>query len=266
MDISKSAPVRFIVRAIGWCLLILTVVLGVYLLMAVGITAITGDPITGAVVLGLLITAGAALVRWQRRGWLAYEPTPEPLSEPGRFWWQVAGCTLLAFLAGQALGLWLYSAMGSAGFDEQNSQRAAAGITALILVLVTAPLSEEALFRGLLYPLLRRRVGIRTSVVLSAAAFALLHGNTVQIASALPLAVLMALVYERTRMLWPLMLAHLAFNLVALLLPAVWVAPLANPLAAMLLGIAFGVSAAGLLSLRGTSEPGHEARDEPMNL
>src|SRR5699024_3045689 len=37
MDISKSAPVRFIVRAIGWCLLILTVVLGVYLLMAVGI-------------------------------------------------------------------------------------------------------------------------------------------------------------------------------------------------------------------------------------
>jgi hypothetical protein len=42
--------------------------------------------------------------------------------------------------------------------------------------ITLAPLLEELFFRGLLYPLLRRGMGLVTAVLLTAAAFAAIHG------------------------------------------------------------------------------------------
>lgn len=243
---SKARPLVML-EAAGWTLLVPVVILSSYLALALGTTLITPEPITATVVLGGIVTALIALVRWRRPAWLAYRPSPAPLKDPRLFWWRVAGCAALAFLAGQTMALWLYSVMGSEGFEESNATRAAAEAMSVVLVLVAAPLSEEALFRGLMYPVLRKRLGVSLSVILSAASFALLHGNIVQITSALPLAVLMALVYERTRRLWPLILAHLGFNLTALLLPPVLLAALVGPVQTIALGLAFGVACAGLM-------------------
>lgn len=143
--------------------------------------------------------------------------------------------------------MWIHVTAGSAGFDASNQTRHAAGALAtLLLTLVAAPAGEEALFRGLIYPLLRKRVNILASTLVTAVVFGLLHGNAVQFASPLPLAVLLALVYERTRVLWPCVLLHLGFNLAAALVPAQALGGLANPASAALLCLTFGGCALGL--------------------
>jgi uncharacterized protein len=228
------------IPALSWCILVpLGVVIG-YLAVGLIVVSAVGEPIFGTAVLSGIVILLVGAARLLRPGWFDHKPAARPLSETPRFSRTVLGCLALAFLAGQSLALWLYSLGGSAGFDQSVQVRQDAGaVAALILTLVAAPLGEEMLFRGLLYPLLRRRVSIIASVLVTTAVFGLMHGNVVQFASALPLAVLLALVYERTRLLWPCVLMHLAFNLMATFVPPMLVAPLANPVSALLLITAF---------------------------
>jgi len=83
---------------------------------------------------------------------------------------------------------------------------------------VWAPIVEELTFRGLLYGTLRTRLGVGSSAVLSAVVFTLPHGYAIAgSASVLVSGVLWALAYERTRSLWPGLLAHAANNLLSTL-------------------------------------------------
>ena len=99
----------------------------------------------------------------------------------------------------------------------------------LFAMVVAAPAGEEALMRGLVYPLLRRRWPVAAAALVSSLAFALLHGNLVQIAVALPLGLLLAFVYEHVRRLWPVIVLHALFNLAAALVPVPLVEVLATP-------------------------------------
>lgn len=75
---------------------------------------------------------------------------------------------------------------------------------------VLGPLCEELAFRGLLYTSLRTRFGIVSSSVASAAMFALIHRpDSVGAAGVFFFPnVLSSLWYERTRSLWPNVIAH----------------------------------------------------------
>jgi uncharacterized protein len=109
---------------------------------------------------------------------------------------------------------------------EALLESAALGSPATMLLgaleaVIWAPLFEEIAFRAVLYGSLRARFGVGVSALLSAAVFALLHGYSPLVL--LPLgagAMLSALVYERTRSLWPSILSH-AFNN-ALVVAASW--------------------------------------------
>jgi membrane protease YdiL (CAAX protease family) len=243
---------------IGWCTLVPFAVVAVYLGLGTFAVLLIGEPIVATSVLSMLVVVLVGSVRTQRPRWLAHAPAPRPRSETPRFGWAVLGCAALAFLAGQSLALWAHIAAGSAGFDASNQTRHAAGALAtLLLTLVAAPAGEEALFRGLMYPLLRKRVNILASTLVTAVVFGLLHGNAVQFASTLPLAVLLALVYERTHALWPCVLLHLGFNLAAVLVPAQVLGILANPTSAVLLCLAFAGCVGGLyLQVADSTGPG----------
>lgn len=52
----------------------------------------------------------------------------------------------------------------------------------LVMALVMAPVSEELLFRGILLPVLRRRIGVWPAVILSSLVFAALHQHTPSLA------------------------------------------------------------------------------------
>ncbi|WP_434598293.1 lysostaphin resistance A-like protein [Streptomyces sp. A5-4] len=253
-----TPPITSRLLGIGWCALVPFAVVAVYLGLGTFAVLLIGEPIVATSVLGMLVVVLVGSVRIQRPRWLAYAPAPRPRSEIPRFGWTVLGCAALAFLAGQSLALWIHVTVGSAGFDASNQTRHAAGTLAtLLLTLVAAPAGEEALFRGLIYSLLRKRVNILASTLVTAVVFGLLHGNAVQFASTLPLAVLLALVYERTRALWPCVLLHLGFNLAAALVPAQALGALANPASAVLLCLAFAGCALGLYRrVAGGTEPG----------
>jgi membrane protease YdiL (CAAX protease family) len=81
-----------------------------------------------------------------------------------------------------------------------------------IEAVIWAPLFEEIAFRGVLYPILRTRLTPLPAAALSALVFAGAHTYSPGALVAIFLgAVASALVYERTRSLWPSMIAH-AFN------------------------------------------------------
>ncbi|MGW2986444.1 CPBP family intramembrane glutamic endopeptidase [Streptomyces goshikiensis] len=242
-----TSPITSRLLSIGWCVLVPFVAVAVYLGLGTFAVLLIGEPIVATSALGMLVVVLVGWVRIRRPRWLAHAPALRPELEIPRFGWSVLGCAVLAFLAGQSLALWIHMTAGSAGFDTSNQTRHAAGaLVTLLLTLVAAPAGEEALFRGLVYPLLRKRVNILASTLVTAVVFGLLHGNAVQFASTLPLAVLLALVYERTRVLWPCVLLHLGFNLAAALVPAQALGALANPVSAVFLFLAFAGCALGL--------------------
>ncbi|MFD7661332.1 CPBP family intramembrane glutamic endopeptidase [Streptomyces sp. NPDC059788] len=253
-----TLPVTSRLLGIGWCVLVPFAVVAIYLGLGAVAVRLIGEPIVATSALGMLVAVLVGVVRSQRPQWLAYAPALRPRTEILCFGWTVVGCAVLAFLAGQSLALWIYVTAGSTGFDASHQTRHAAGALATVLLtMVSAPAGEEALFRGLLYPLLRKRVSILASTLVTAMVFGLLHGNAVQFASTLPLAVLLALVYERTRVLWPCVLLHLGFNLAAALVPAQALCALANPASPVFLCLAFAGCAFGLYRrVAGGTAPG----------
>lgn len=79
------------------------------------------------------------------------------------------------------------------------------------LVMIAAPLAEEYLFRGLLFRALDREWGGWKAVLGSAMFFAIYHPPDAWLPVA-SLGVLNALLFRRSRSLWPCVLAHLAYN------------------------------------------------------
>ena len=82
--------------------------------------------------------------------------------------------------------------------------------------VIVAAMSEEILFRGLLFATLRRRLGWVLAALASALAFAALHGYATHGFMSVALSGLVwAWAYERTRSLWPAMIGHAFGNFMA---------------------------------------------------
>lgn len=86
-----------------------------------------------------------------------------------------------------------------------------------VLGAVAAPIAEEFLFRGLLYPLLRNKQSVAVAVAISATAFAVIHFLPPLIPALLVMGVVLAILVERFQSLYPAMIVHALNNSVALL-------------------------------------------------
>ncbi len=87
-----------------------------------------------------------------------------------------------------------------------------------LLAIVRAPLVEEVLFRGLLYPAAKNHIGSRAAMWLTSLLFAASHGSLL---AAVPLAVFSVMLtwqYERTGNLLSPICTHAVFNLVNVLI------------------------------------------------
>lgn len=89
---------------------------------------------------------------------------------------------------------------------------------AIIVTCIAAPLSEEVLFRGVLFGTLRDRWGDWPAALVSGAAFAASHLNWYVFVPFTILGVLLAWIASQTRSIWPAVIAHAVFNANALLL------------------------------------------------
>lgn len=80
-----------------------------------------------------------------------------------------------------------------------------------VLAVFAAPLFEELIFRGVLYGGLRRSLSARSSVLASALVFALVH-PPLSFVPVFVMAVLAATVYERNKLLYAPIAAHMTYN------------------------------------------------------
>ena len=87
-----------------------------------------------------------------------------------------------------------------------------AGISFLATVAVL-PILEELLFRGVLLGWLQERIPAVLALVVSALAFSAYHWNADYIASLTALGLIFGWVYQRTRSIWPAVIAHGTYNL-----------------------------------------------------
>lgn len=92
----------------------------------------------------------------------------------------------------------------------------AGAVLTFAALAVWTPLTEEIFFRGFLFAGLANRLGTVRGVVLSAAVFSLFHVWPGVLLPIFVTGILLALLYQRTRSIWPCIAAHAGQNAVAL--------------------------------------------------
>ena len=112
---------------------------------------------------------------------------------------------------------WLQGLLGNDGKQEvvkaftENDDPVMLGLLVLLAVVV-APLTEEILFRGYLYPVAKRFVGRWSAIIFGALVFAVLHHNAQALIPLFVLGVLLTLAYEFTGSIWAPIGIHTLFN------------------------------------------------------
>lgn len=102
----------------------------------------------------------------------------------------------------------------------RGSLSASGWATVALLAVVVAPVTEEVIFRGFLYGVLRRPFGAMAAMGATALLFAAVHGNLPAVPAYFLLAVGLTLAYERTGSLWTPILMHAIFNGISLVVIA----------------------------------------------
>ena len=85
------------------------------------------------------------------------------------------------------------------------------------MAIVIAPIYEELLFRGILFPYLVKRIGLTKGLILLSLIFAGLHFHLPSIAPLFLLSLVLCLAYWRTGSLWVSIGVHTIFNTVSIL-------------------------------------------------
>ena len=148
----------------------------------------------------------------------------QPVTLSSKTFGFIALATLLGWCIGQIMAHTYYAIFGSDGFDVVSESFSSDNvILVLVLAVLIAPISEEMLMRGVIYPILRFRFSAYTACIVTACIFGLLHGNIVQFIVTIPLSILVAWVYELSRDVTYCALMHMLFNFTAMLIPVGWI-------------------------------------------
>lgn len=120
-------------------------------------------------------------------------------------------------LEGVGYNGWLQSELGGDGQQEvvaafsSTTDPVLLGLLCFTAVIV-APVSEEILFRGYLYPASKRFIGRVPAILFSALIFAAIHHNAMALLPLCFLALLLAVAYEVSGSIWAPIGIHLLFN------------------------------------------------------
>lgn len=87
-----------------------------------------------------------------------------------------------------------------------------------ILVVILAPIIEEIVFRGVLFPAIKKRYGLTIGIIGSSLVFTLVHLDPIQMISVFPLGVYLAIMYQRIGSIYPGIILHATWNLLVLLI------------------------------------------------
>lgn len=97
----------------------------------------------------------------------------------------------------------------------QNADTPRDRVAVMVMAVVVAPVAEEMIFRGYLYPAGKRYLGPFLSLGATSLLFAALHGHAASVPALFTLAVCLGLAYEKTGTLLVPMVMHAVFNAVS---------------------------------------------------
>ena len=143
--------------------------------------------------------------------------------------WKHAGAAVIGYSALVALVVAFALIAHSAGVENtfpatesamellQQLDSVPAAILYFLLICVLAPVVEECIFRGYIYAGLRSRLGTPIAVIASSLVFGATHLRLAMggMAAVACVGMLLSLLYERHRTLWPCIIAHALHNLLA---------------------------------------------------
>jgi uncharacterized protein len=166
--------------------------------------------------LGLLL--GITRLRGVRVGELGWRAVPLP-------WLILAPIAYLAVaIIEVVLGAVTIAFAGTPSHDAQCDlvQFELGAATALVILhsVILAPLVEETIFRGIVFPYLRRYSSFIPAALASSVLFAAMHLQPRSLLVFTGLGVLFAWLRERTRSIWPSVVLHATANTVAVVLVA----------------------------------------------
>lgn len=149
--------------------------------------------------------------------WMLYKKEPKPEKKYSR-----RSLWLLPFvgMAGNTLFSLILNAVHLTEHFSNASQEALFQSNLLLQIIgigLFVPFVEELVFRGLVYGKMRRLFSFRAAAAVSAALFALYHGNIVQLVYAFPMGLLLAWSYECWGSLSAPVLLHIGANLLGIL-------------------------------------------------
>jgi membrane protease YdiL (CAAX protease family) len=182
--------------------------------------------------------AATCVIFWRRRNSAA--PMIKKQRIPTVECVMVPVITIVMTLGSTVLALWVKQSLNQPSPMQKLSETTPA-IAIVIMSLIIAPIGEEALMRGFIYPVLRRKLSVTSTIVITALLFAMLHGNLIQVILTIPLGIALGYLYERTHNLLACISMHMLFNATALLLPSVHVGRLDAVAAASLIVITLGL-------------------------
>ena len=81
-----------------------------------------------------------------------------------------------------------------------------------LMVVIFAPLTEEVIFRGYIYPIAKRYSTKFLATVMTSLFFALVHNNITAVLPLFILAILLTIAYEKTGSIWAPISIHALFN------------------------------------------------------
>lgn len=128
---------------------------------------------------------------------------------------------VLGIAAGMCVGLNNMILVGnlsaySSSYEQTAESLYSAPFAVQIVSLgILVPISEELIFRGLMFKRIRQQAGFLRAALYSTLAFTILHGNLVQMLYAFATGMMLCYVYEKYGSVKAPMAAHIVMNLIA---------------------------------------------------
>ncbi|MBI3949548.1 MAG: CPBP family intramembrane metalloprotease [Acidobacteria bacterium] len=164
-----------------------------------------------------LLTAWTVITGWERRFRDVIDWSWHP-----RFKLRQAVITVV-LLYGVAWVLQHFLPSGETAFDKLLQSSQSIRIAVAVLAVVTAPIVEELVYRGVLYPAIQARFGRMMAIVVVAGSFAVVHfmqywGSALILVSLTLLSFVLTAVRAYTGKLLPCYVIHLFYNLIGVTL------------------------------------------------
>jgi membrane protease YdiL (CAAX protease family) len=178
-----------------------------------------GDVVNGAIIYASIVIFLLGLLVYRNI------PPSGVFGLGGEKFFPVLGRALLALLAAYPVLMLVQSMVfGISGGNLQpqevveflqNADTPRDRIAVMVMAVVVAPVAEEMIFRGYLYPAGKRYLGPFLSLGASSLLFAALHGHMASVPALFTLAICLGLAYEKTGTLLVPMVMHAVFNAVS---------------------------------------------------